>query len=692
MLELLVWQERIDPFLQAKDKMPMDTFFGYFAQAAFTAFCTTLAQQQKTALSLERIQVYQATAFSLRRSGFERMFAPILVAGSKIHTLYAMTNRDVEVLKSFCSAGVGLHQALEQAFSAAVIPFEFVAKQRALFQHLEASPNAIGFTAHHLNGALTYTAAQAWIAPPHGAPFSVCLLVDASTCAFIEERSTQPQTLRALKAIVNGAYVCQPQSSVTKAQDSWAAENLAKGQTLSLSWLHSLFCANAGGALLKLLRRTAVVRCKPLDKTELDDDLWPADDKTQALTAVRLGLEGHAATMMVFFGASQAKALLQLSKSGSTTFLGGFLCTLFGEGAKAYSHLSGVALKWKLVGVGSLETPKAMQWLSNEGTRGMFVKQTLRLESGTVFWLMAIPPLLLQQLLRFGTEVLKGKAKLGLPKLGLHQGHPPLQALLAATPPQHALMTMRVLLRVLENTLKPPPLHPKPALSSKVGAPRQPAKHRRGAHQAPPQTLVECLATAMAETQGAAQNCLLEALPVHLRERVENTPGEPAQKAKHLRQLANALATVWLQTQIEADFPHNPLSAWGALYAEALWALREEMLEGILPLRMLIFSMQRQSLTQWLMALPTQPLVSALCGVSFSLLDQVRRASSTAFAIRLLEEIGSVQQKTNAFQAQQGQITLFQLGAEHLAEGRLLLRPSAVQGLKTLVEALQEWQ
>jgi hypothetical protein len=83
-------------------------------------------------------------------------------------------------------------------------------------------------------------------------------------------------------------------------------------------------------------------------------------------------------------------------------------------------------------------------------------------------------------------------------------------------------------------------------------------------------------------------------------------------------------------------------------------------------------------------------LEEALTWAEFAVLDQVRRAISPGFALRLLDNIAHRRPRTSACTSQGAQLAVYRRADRGRVEGRYLIRRTPAKRLNELIRALDE--
>jgi len=107
-------------------------------------------------------------------------------------------------------------------------------------------------------------------------------------------------------------------------------------------------------------------------------------------------------------------------------------------------------------------------------------------------------------------------------------------------------------------------------------------------------------------------------------------------------------------------------------------------------LRHLIYGVDRASLSRLLFDARGNTLAHLLSWAEFPVVDQVRRAISPGFALRLFEDVGELRGRVTAFMAQQAQLELYRTAFRGMMQGRYMVRATPAQRLRDLIRVLDE--
>ena len=465
----------------------------------------------------------------------------------------------------------------------------------------------------------------------------------------IESRTTEKGPQRALYSINEGAYVCRPQWDPPP-----PPPGAERGEGLAVvhmnGWLNSFFLRNGGSLAPKLFRQPAAMT------TEIGAEalLTEAAAQPRPPTVVRLQLnEQKAMEAFLVVGAESAETLQQLSKSGQERFVGDLLRTLFGDAAGLWEGFGATPVRWKLLAARKFP-PEAMNMIQERVKGGVVARQTVALDEGRLSWLLALGGHTWQWFMRLTARALD------LPLEGVPQRH----AIFRATGwGDGGIAWGRVLQLTGERELQE-----LVRLLGQLGINEQ--------HLA---------AVAMTLDRGARE-AWFGAMPVGLRERTHacklDTRDAPALHA--------ALSSAMVSLAQAGRLPDGKLAAWVTVYSEIHWAQRRNLIEQRLPLRHLIYGMDRASLSRLLFDTPDKVLVPVLGAASFPVIDQMRRAISPGFAMRLLEDVQELRPRTNAFEVQEAQLALYRRCSEGVTAGRFMLRATPARRLSELLRWLDE--
>ncbi|MDH4225603.1 MAG: hypothetical protein OEW12_08155, partial [Deltaproteobacteria bacterium] len=135
--------------------------------------------------------------------------------------------------------------------------------------------------------------------------------------------------------------------------------------------------------------------------------------------------------------------------------------------------------------------------------------------------------------------------------------------------------------------------------------------------------------------------------------------------------------------------PEGPLAAWVTLWGEFFFQRRQTWIARHLPLRHLTYGLDKDSLARLLHDQPTRRVAVMLCGADYRTLDQIRRAATPAYGLRLLEEVAAQRPKTNAWAAQEAQLDFYQSCHAGMIQGRYMVRETVALRLGELLESLR---
>ncbi|MBI4082316.1 MAG: hypothetical protein HY423_06865 [Candidatus Lambdaproteobacteria bacterium] len=638
----------------ARQQVPIDTYFGFFARSVFTALAGSLGQRSGVRVAVARVFLSTTNTLKLRWSEVECVLLPTLAQPTDLPFVLALTPRDVTALTALAQGRTSLQRLMEEAVGSTIEPFNFIGKSRNKLQELQFSRNVTGLTASHLRGEVSYTMAEARLRPGRGEMFSVRLLVSAATRDAIETRAEDKATQRALFAVNLGAYQCQPQWEPPPPPPE-LEQGTSLSETLLHGWLQSLFGRNDGTMANTLFRQPAALQSE-LAKPESLRELARAES---GLTVIRLVLnEAMAQEVFVAVPLATEEALMALSRSGQQRFLGDLFRVLFGEAGQLWERFAGAPAAWKHFGVRKLPADAVRLLEQRLEGGGLVVRQTARFDEGTLRWLLAITPHAWHALMRLAA---RGMARDGL--WGEGQA-PNRQAIFNATGWQRGTVPWpTVLTFCTERDLQ--------ELIRRLGQVGLKEAH---------------LAGVAASLKGDWRQRWFDAMPVMLRERAQAYPLAPGEAALRDLELTRVLIELTRQDRL----PEGRLTAWLALYGEMVWSRRQALLDRLLPLRHLVYGMDRVSLGRLMFDCPNAVVIEMLCWAEFMVLDQVRRAVSPGFGIRLLEEIGVRRVRASAYACQEAQLAVYRQAQEGLARGRYLIRATPARQLRDLLRWLDD--
>jgi hypothetical protein len=570
---------------------------------------------------------------------------------------------------------------MEQALATAVEPFNFMNKSRNRLRGVHISRNVTGLTAHHLGGAVHYTmaigrfqaggaagAGPGAAASPRGSPapaqgaaprdeagvqFAMRFLVSAPGRDAIEERATQQATQRALFTISSGAYLTRPQWEPPPPPPE-LEQGAALSEVALQGWVQSFCGLNDGLMANRLFQRPAGWSMGMLEGEELKR-LFAGGP----ISVVRMQLNDDAALeLFVLLPAAVKSALMQLSKSGRDAFIGDLFRALLAESAAVWERFAGTATRWKVLAVRDIPADALDAVESRLEGGGFALSQTARLDDGPLTWAVAIPPHTWRNVLRLTAQ-----------GIGMSAQDPPnRQAIYEATGWGKGLVPWERLVPILP----PQTLNETARLFGQTthGQPRQAA-------------FIVAVSQALGGTTRARW---LAALPPVLREQAERHKPESGEAGRLLPVLTTELLALNRQKRI----PEGRLSAWLSLFAELEWARRQAAFDKILPLRHVVYGMDRSSLSRLVYDWKDAGLATLLAWAEFPVVDQVRRAITPGFALRLLEDVASRRLRTTAFAAQEAQLAFYRRAAQGAELGRYLIRQTPSERLRQVLRLLDE--
>ena len=630
--------------------MNIETYFGFFAQAVMTAVGTSMTNLTGTPVNLERIALSTTNTLKLRWSDVETVLLPQLAVKADVAWVFALTQHDVAGLTRLLGERMPFHRLLEQVVSTAAEPFNFVSKRRNRLTGLQVSRNVTGLTAHHLGGEVNYTMATGLFSVPRANGFSLRLLVTAAGRDRIEARAEQKTTQRALFSITEGAYLCRPQWDPPPPPPG-LEEGAQLSELMLNGWLQTFFGLNDGEIANRLFQRPVGLQCQLADAEALR--AMATKDGPPTVARLQLGDE-KALELFVVLPAPVAGQLIRLSRSGAERFLGDLFRALFGEAGRLWERFSEVPMAWRLLAVRRIPTDAVDAVTKRLEGGGLAVRQIARMDEGHLEWMLAIPPHTWHWLMR---ATAKGMAhpSSGLPNrqaifraTGWGQGRVPWARMAAFLSDRE----LQDLIRVL----------------GQAG-------------------LAEPALAAVAEAlEGPFRRRWLEAMPMMLRERTERTELAEGEAARRHLELTRALIPLGRAGRL----PPGRLAQWVSLYGEFYFSRCQYVIDTLLPLRHLVYGMDRASLSRLLFDAHSNVLVPVLSWAEFPVVDQVRRAISPGFALRLFEDVGDLRAGIHAFTAQQAQLDLYRTAFRGLSQGRYLIRATPAQRLRDLIRVLDE--
>ena len=390
--------------------MRIDTYFGFFAEAVLTAVGTSLTQLTTVPVNLEAVEISTTNTIKLRFSEVETVLLPELAAKVEVNFVFALTEADVATLTRLSGDRMPFHKLLEQVISTAAEPFNFVTKRRNRLTALTISRNVTGFTAHHLDGEVSYTMATGQFSLPKGHGFAMRLLVTARGRDMIEERAEQKSTQRALFSIREGAYLCRPQWEPPPPPPGMErGAGLSEG--MRNAWLQTFLGANGGKVANRLFGRPVGLLTESVEA----EAFAALAVQSGPPTVARLQLNGEKALeLFVLLPGDSAKSLIQLSRSGQEKFLGDLFRVLYGESAERWGAFAGTPMTWKLLAARQIPTDALDAVTTRLEGGGLMLSQRAHMDDGHLAWLVAMPPHTWHWLMRVTARAM-GRPTDGLP-------------------------------------------------------------------------------------------------------------------------------------------------------------------------------------------------------------------------------------------------------------------------------------
>ena len=629
----------------ALGKVDVDTYFGIFSRAVFTAIGQGISQQTGARFEFEEISLSMTNTLRLRQGRMETVMLPTTTEPVEPFFVLGITAQDIGTLNDLVRGKGSLQRVMEQAVAMAIEPFNFITKTKNTLSGLRFSRNVTGLTAHHLHGAMNYTQAEGLFRVEQSREFRLCLLVTARGRDVIEERAAQPNTQRAFFSIISGAYQCKPQLKPLAVTSSEAG---GKGLTTTLlnGWLNTFFVLNDGNMPPKILKQPVSFTTRAQPVAALDQ--VAAGEK--GLAVVRLILNGEKEREVIILVPEQAeRSLLSLSKSGQSKFLGDFFRIFFSEAAETWQHFSGSPMAWSLRALGRLPQEGIAGLKGRAGGGGLLVEQEARLDEGVVKWLMVIPPGTWQWL-----QSLTASA------VGMElEGRPTPEPVFLATGWDSLFLNWeKVLHFATDQELQ---LIAKQMVQDRLDE--------------------SCTAAIANSLPDEIRERWLTALPVRLREQTEAHQVIEEQKIFGLLKSTEVVVAMIRKNRLD----ESPLTRWIRLFSEILWFRRHLLIEKRLPFRHLVYGMDRDSLSRFLFGLKNDELSQAICGAEFPVIDQVRRAISPGYAIRLFEDVEIKRPKISAWANQEARLSLYRKCLEDLTSGKLMMRETPATRLQEIV-------
>ena len=628
--------------------MRIDTYFGFFATAVFTAMAGALTKDSRQGVQLVSVALSATNTLKLRWSDIDTVILPTLTEPLEVPFVVAAAPRDVQGISALGGGRRSLQQLMEGAVSTALEPFNFITRGRCKLGGLTISKNVTGFTAHHLQGEVSYTMAEGHFRAAPATTFCLRLLVTPAGRDLIESRATEKGPQRALFSINEGAYVCSPQWEPPPPPPGME-QGAALDELHLAAWVQSCMALNGGRVPVRLFRQPVALRSTVGTRALLE----PHAQGAAPPTVVRMLRNGDKAQeAFVLVSAESAGVIMQLSRSGQERFLGDFFRVLFGEAAQLWERFGQAPMRWSVAAARPIRAAAVAQIGERVGQSGLFARQSLLLEEGELSWVLALGPHAWQGLMRHTAGAL------GVPVTST----PERRAIFDATGWGAPTLPWRVLLPLTEG--------------------RQLELLGRALTQA--KLNERHLAAVAAELDGDQRAQWLAALPVSQRERTESYRLADDEAGE----LRVAVTRALLRLHGEGKVEGGALADWLTLYAEQQWQRRQHLIDELLPLRHLIYGFDRASLSRMLFDMPDRVLVPLACGAEFPVLDQMRRAVSPGFAVRLLKDVQVRRPQTTAMDVQAAQLALYRRCFEGMNQGRYMVRATPAGRLRNLLHWL----
>ena len=416
-------------------------------------------------------------------------------------------------------------------------------------------------------------------------------------------------------------------------------------------WLQTFFGLNDGLIPNRLFQRPVSLQCQLADAEQLRQMV----ESDGPPTVARLQLNDEKALeLLVVLPAAVSASLMQLSRSGQERFLGDVFRALFGDSAKLWESFSQAPTRWRLQAVAKIPADSIDAVIKRLEGGGLVAKQVARMDEGYLEWMLAIPPHTWHWLMRLTAKGMAHPSE-GLPNrqaifraTGWGQGRIPWPKLIGFFSDRE----LQDLIRVLNQ-----------------------------AH------IEEAMLAAVADAlDGPFAERWLEAMPIMLRERTAAHELAEGEAPRLHRGLARAL----IPLNRAGKLPPGRFSDWLSLYSEIYWSRCQYLIDSLLPLRHLAYGLDRSSLSRLLFDVKGVPLAQLLSVAEFPVLDQVRRAISPGFAVRLFEDIAYQRTRVSAFTAQAAQLDFYRLAFRGLTTGRYLVRATPAKRLREVIRLIDE--
>jgi len=651
-------------------QMQIATYFGFFAQSFFTAMAQSMTRQLGKPVNLDSMDIHASTIISLGRLGLQSVVVPALTEKTDIPFVLAFTTRETETLEQLAEGN--LQRLMEEAVGAAMEPVNFLTKSRNSLRGLRFQRNVPGLIAQRLGGTLNFTVAEAHLRGPGPQPLLLRLLIGPQALNRIEERAQAKPAQLALFSVLEGAYVCRPQwaptptaapatggkPAITPATPNAsppgmappAPEAMAQAQAPAL--LAQTFLMLHSGLLPPKMFRQPVAFSTQVATPQT---LHALGGQAENLHIVRLRAEDKAEMeLYVVLPASSTRELMRLSQSGQARFVGDFFRILLGEAAQVWQSLLGQPMQWRTEGVRELP-PAALEAVTKRTAEGgLLLQQRASLSDGALDWLVALPPATWGWMQAATAQVCK--------RADITPATNDAATLLQATGWGQTQIPWEHMTRLAQD-------------NDLWHLTRRLAEAGFG-----PAHLV-----AVAETLSPPQReRWLTAMPVTLRDKTQAHRLTPGEAPRRLVILTNGLVALCRTDKL----PESPLRHWLTLFAEFHYRRRQDLLQRHLPLRHLIYGLDRQSLFQLIRDESRQTVAEMLTAAEYMVQDQVRRACSPRFALGLLEDVAARRPRTSALTAQEATLRFYRRTQTGMVKGRYLVRETAGLRLQTLLREL----
>ena len=103
----------------AAQRMKIDTYFGFFAEAVMHAITTSMTGLTGQSVNLDTVHLSNTNTIKLRFGDVETVMRPVLAAKVEVGFLFAFNEHDIAALTRLCEGRMPFHKMMEQVISTA---------------------------------------------------------------------------------------------------------------------------------------------------------------------------------------------------------------------------------------------------------------------------------------------------------------------------------------------------------------------------------------------------------------------------------------------------------------------------------------------------------------------------------------------------------------------------------------------